>query len=110
VTNRLFEDSLGAQECPGIFDVVNPRGIPLLGFQHNLSAFLAALLSCTEHLRLFCKDPRFPAWYQEANAKYFMQPELRDLREFRRKEIHMQGTDTWQDIFVPFPENFGAGG
>jgi hypothetical protein len=75
-------------------------------FGHNLSAFLAALFSSTEHNRLFAKDPRFSAWYQEAKAKYLELPDLLRLKEFRNKEIHHKGVPAWQEILVPFPEHF----
>jgi hypothetical protein len=80
------------------------------GFQHNLSAFLSALFSCTEHNRLFCKDARFPAWYQQTKTTYFSQPDLAHLRDIRNKETHHKGTESWQDIFVPFPQPLGPGG
>ena len=39
-------------------------------FQHNLSAYLSALMSSVEHNRLQTPDPRFKEWYRQAVDKY----------------------------------------
>jgi hypothetical protein len=74
-------------------------------FQYNLSAFLSALISCVEHNRLFSKDPRFTQWYREAVKTYVNRQEIVDLREFRRKEVHLNGTPAWQEVTLLFPQD-----
>jgi hypothetical protein len=72
-------------------------------FQHNLSAFLSALMSCVEHNKLASNDTRFKEWYQNATQTYLKRQEMIDLREFRRKEVHLKAPGSWQEIFIALP-------
>jgi hypothetical protein len=74
-------------------------------FQYDLSAFLSALISCVEHNRLFSQDPRFMQWYRDAVKTYMKRQEILDLREFRRKEVHLNGTPAWQEVTLLFPQD-----
>jgi hypothetical protein len=60
-------------------------------------------MSSVEHNKLVCKDPRFKDWYHNATQTYLKRKELVELREFRRKEVHLKGAPSWQEVTVVFP-------
>jgi hypothetical protein len=66
-------------------------------FKYFLSAFLSALSSCTEHNRLFSRDPRFKDWYQEVK-KTVASSVLGRLDVLRNKEVHQTGTPASQRV------------
>jgi hypothetical protein len=73
-------------------------------FKYLLSAFLSALYSCTEHNRLYSADPRFKDWFREINQTHISHPDLQNLREVRRHEIHHKGRETLKRVGFSFPE------
>jgi hypothetical protein len=74
-------------------------------FQHNLSAFLSALMSSVEHNKLYSKDARFKDWYRVASETYLKRQELVELREFRRHEVHLKAKQSWQEVTIAFPQD-----
>jgi hypothetical protein len=78
-------------------------------FEANLSAFLAALFSATEHNRLHCNDTRFADWYRQAKSQDLSHPDLARLKDFRNKEIHHKGVSAWQEISISIPEGVEVG-
>jgi hypothetical protein len=73
-------------------------------FKYIVSAFLAALYSCGEHLRLFSKDPRFKDWYAEMKTTILANTDFQRLRKLRDVEIHQKGTASVQRIGMSFGE------
>ena len=80
------------------------RNLDSYEFKYFVSAFLAALYSCGEYLRLFSRDPRFTGWYREISNTLLANPEYQRLRKLRDVEIHKKGTDSWQRVGMSFGE------
>lgn len=86
------------------FFMLMERNLDSYEFKYFVSAFLAALYSCGEHLRLFSRDLRFEEWYREIGNTLLANPEYQRLRKLRDVEIHKKGTDSWQRVGMSFGE------
>lgn len=73
-------------------------------FKYIVNAFLEALYSCGEHLRLFSKDPRFKDWYDEMKTTILADANFHHLRKLRDVEIHHRGTASTQRMGMSFGE------
>jgi len=73
-------------------------------FKYIVNAFLGALYSCREHLRLLSKDPRFKDWYAEMKATILADADFQSLLMLRNVEIHQKGTASVQGIGMSFGE------
>jgi hypothetical protein len=86
------------------FFVLMERNLDSYEFKYFVSAFLAALYICGEHLRLFSKDPRFKDWYRDIGETLLANSEYQRLRKLRDVEIHKRGTESWQRVEMSFGE------
>ena len=65
---------------------------------------MSALFSCVEHNRLLSKDTRFKDWFRDVKNGHLRNSALLALRELRRKEVHVTGTETSLLVGMSFPE------
>lgn len=74
-----------------------------LDFPYYTSAFLSALKSCTEHNRLYSRDPRFKDWFRDRSKTHLGHPDLRLLFSLRNTEVHQAGADGYELVGFELP-------